>query len=75
MLPLEHSAILSTFIKLQIVIKVFVLTIFECPFYTGFTVFSSFRHWLAKSFLRDICKLSAQDHLGISDDFVTIITY
>ena len=34
----EHSAILSTFIKLQIVTKIFVLSIFEWPFYTGFTV-------------------------------------
>ena len=34
----EHSAILSTFIKLPFVIKIFVLSIFELPFYTGFTV-------------------------------------
>ena len=34
----EHSAILSTFIKLPIVIKTFVLVYFERPFYTGFTV-------------------------------------
>ena len=33
----EHSAILSTFIKLPFVIKIFVLSIFEWPFYTGFT--------------------------------------
>ena len=33
MLPLEHSAILLTFIKLPFVIKIFVW-----PFYTGFTV-------------------------------------
>ena len=32
-----HSAILSTFIKLPVVIKTFVLTIFEWLFYTGFT--------------------------------------
>ena len=38
MLPLEHSAILSTFIKLPFFIKIFVLSIFERPFYTGFTV-------------------------------------
>ena len=38
MLPLEHSAILSTFIKLPVVFKTFVLSIFEWPFYTGFTV-------------------------------------
>ena len=34
---MEHSAILSTFINLPFVI--FVLSIFEWPFYTGFTVF------------------------------------
>ena len=34
----EHSAILSTFIKLPFVIKTFVLSMFEWPFYTGFTV-------------------------------------
>ena len=34
----EHSAILSTFIKIPFVIKNFVLSIFEWPFYTGFTV-------------------------------------
>ena len=33
---MEHSAIiLSTIIKLPIVIKIFVLSIFEWPFYTG----------------------------------------
>ena len=37
-LPLEHSAILSTFIKLPFVIKIFVY--FEWPFYTGFTVYA-----------------------------------
>ena len=35
----ENSAILSTFIKLPFVIKIFVLSIFEWLFYTGFTVF------------------------------------
>ena len=34
----EHSAILSTFILLPFVIKIFALPIFEKPFYTGFTV-------------------------------------
>ena len=38
MLQGELSAILSTFIKLTFVIKIFVLSIFEWPFYTGFTV-------------------------------------
>ena len=31
----EHSAILSTFIKLPVVIKNFVSSIFECSFYVG----------------------------------------
>ena len=38
MLPLEHSAILLTFIKLPFIIKIFVLSISEWPLKTGFTV-------------------------------------
>ena len=38
MLQGEHSAILSTFINQAFVMKIFVLSIFERPFYTGFTV-------------------------------------
>ena len=38
MIQMEHFAILSTFIKLQVVTKTFVLFIFEGLFYTGFTV-------------------------------------
>ena len=38
MLQREYSAILSTFSKLPVVIKTFVLSIFEQPFYTSFTV-------------------------------------
>ena len=34
----EHSAILLTFIKIPIVIKIFVVSIFEWPFYTVFIV-------------------------------------
>ena len=34
----EHSAILSTFIKLPVVIVEVILSIFEWPFYTDFTV-------------------------------------
>ena len=41
MLPLEHSAILLSFIKLPFVIKIFVLSIFEWPFYTGFIVYTN----------------------------------
>ena len=40
MLQGEHSAILSTFIKLPFVIKVYVLSIFEWPLKTGFTVYN-----------------------------------
>ena len=40
--PLEHSAILLTFIKLPFVIKFFVLSIFEWTLNTGFTVFVCF---------------------------------
>ena len=42
----EHSAILSTFSKLQFVIMIFVLSVFEWPLKTGFTVPKS--HQLAK---------------------------
>ena len=38
MLQGEHSSILSTFIKLQFVIVIVVLSIFEWPLKTGFTV-------------------------------------
>ena len=38
MLQREHSALLSTFIKLLFDIKIFVLSIFEWPLKTGFTV-------------------------------------
>ena len=38
MLQWEHSAILLTFMKLPSVIKIFVLSIFEWLFKTGFTV-------------------------------------
>ena len=43
MLQEEHSAILSTFIKLLFVIKIFAFSIFERPFYTGFTVHDDVR--------------------------------
>ena len=38
MLQVEHSAILSTFIKLPFSIKIFVLSIFKWSLKTGFTV-------------------------------------
>ena len=47
MLQGEHSAILSTFIKLPFVINTFVFFIFEWLFYTGFIVhaYANFK-WL-----------------------------
>ena len=47
MLQEEHSAILSTFIKLPFVIKIFVLSICERPLRTGFTVevWTLGQHW------------------------------
>ena len=45
MLQGEHSAILSIFIKLPIVIKICVLSIFEWPLKTGFTVDNCVRVW------------------------------
>ena len=41
MLQGEHSAILLTFIKLPFVTKIFVLSFYEWPFKTGFTVCSN----------------------------------
>ena len=43
MLQGEHSAILSTFIKLPCVIKAIVLSIFEWQLKTGFTVYLKHR--------------------------------
>ena len=52
MLQEEHSAILSTFIKLPFVIKIFVLSIFEWPLYTGFAVY----HFFVKFHTKTICE-------------------
>ena len=38
MLQGKHSAIFSTFIKRPVVIKIFVLSTFEWPLYTGFII-------------------------------------
>ena len=46
MLQEEHSAIFTTFIKLPFFIKMFVLSIFEWPFYTGFTVLPEIAYFL-----------------------------
>ena len=44
MLQGEHSAIFLT-IKVQFVIKIFILSIFEWLFYTRFTVYHDFISW------------------------------
>ena len=43
MLQGVHSAILLTFTKLPFVITIIVMSIFEWPFYTSFTVYDSMR--------------------------------
>ena len=67
MLRGEHSALLSTFIKLPFVIKIFVLSIFEWPFYKGFTIFVSQKidFVLAESEDPDKMPCSAAFHLGL----------
>ena len=51
MLQGGHSAILSTFIMLPFVFKIFVLSIFEWPLKTGFTVLLSVGAWRLFCFL------------------------
>ena len=49
MLQREHSAILSTFIKLPFAIKIFLLSIFEWPLKTDFTV--QLKYFVTYSFI------------------------
>ena len=68
MLQGEHSAILSTFIKLQFVIKIFALSTFEWPFYTGFTVPLHFQNTaelteLIWSLTNNLCLEKAAGHV------------
>ena len=46
----EYSAILLTFMKLPFVFKTFVLSIFEWPLKTGFTIFLYFQNMLGLIF-------------------------
>ena len=57
----EHSAILSTFIKLQFVIKIFVLSTFEWLFYTGDTV-----HKLNLKLMNLMCRSTKSQLFGPS---------
>ena len=52
--PREHSAILSTFIKLPFVFKTIVLSIFEWPLKTGFTVVGFSVHGKVKLYFQYI---------------------
>ena len=65
MLQGEHSAILSTFVKLPIVIKIFVLSIFEWPFYTGL-------NQLSLNEGRKYCRMLQGEHSAILSTFVKL---
>ena len=52
-----HSAILSNSIKLPFVIKIFVLSIFEWPLYTGFTVICCLLLYLFVLACYDSCRV------------------
>ena len=63
MLQGEHSAILSTFIKLTFVINIFVLSIYELPLKTGFTV----GVYYSKLFFLFLVSMSTQNtHVSIA---------
>ena len=57
LLHILHSAILSNLIKLSFVIKIFVLSIFEWPFYTCFTVICSLFLYLFVLACYDSCRV------------------
>ena len=66
MLQGEHSAITLTIIKLHLpfVIEIFILSIFERPFYTDFTAFiirGLFLFW--KTIIRSDCRLCFTDQV------------
>ena len=61
MLQWEHSAILSTFIRLPFVIKSFVVSIFEWPIKTGFTVYTLCDYWTVTHNLLLLCSEFKQD--------------
>ena len=84
MLQREHSAILSTFIKLTFVFKIFVLSIFEWPFYTGLTVFGflafllpadCFQYELFQKILSGIPSECQSVWIQIKSDFLSGLRY
>ena len=66
MLQGKHSAILLTFIKLPSVIKIIVLSIFEWPFYTGFTVHSNM-------VFKIMASLGSKDGLSLADRLIFVL--
>ena len=69
MLQGEHSAILLTFIKLPVAIKIFVLSIFEWLFYTGFTVHYKFSVCRLKVYSGFYTKLIVWGSLGLNFEY------
>ena len=65
MLQGEHSAILSTFIKLLFVIKIFVLSILGWRFYTGLTVIEKVLLSTSKIFLNGFKAKNSEMHILI----------
>ena len=66
MLQGEHSAILSIFIKLPFVITIFILLIFEWPFYTDFTV----SLWAFKA---NFCACKIRTKMSCADQNVVLL--
>ena len=58
MLQEDHSIILLTFIKLQFVIEIFGLSIFECIFHSAFTVLTFISHKSEMVNMHDIMVMS-----------------
>ena len=81
-----QNAILSTFIRLPFVIRIFVLSIFEGPFYTGFNVingladsilFSSFSiiFFFTYAFRLTNCAAFTYDHRQTTQHSLVITTH
>ena len=78
MLQGEHSAILSNFIKLPFAMKIFVLSIFEWPFKTGFTVMLFFHtlipseYWVIVEIRKQLYTRAHVLGNGSDKDFLTM---
>ena len=66
----KYSAILSTFFKLPFSIKTFVLSIFEWPLRTGFTVQHNSR--LSLNAGQKYCRLLQVEHSSILSTFIKL---